>query len=221
MYNIDPADIRAAALKHLAEILEDPRIKGLALRCAGHPALAGDALQNTYYALARLEHLGQIVKLRPYVCKVLLREIRRERNQLGAALIDDFARIAEQHQGAAGGQPASPPAVDDTACTSVQAQVWLARFAAKRECLRDSVPARSDHPARYRTVIYTAAERVLRDGINGEPSEADTNDALRAAYPEYFNQPGASPDLCYQRFRRAREDVKALLQSVVDRDELT
>lgn len=221
MHSIDPAEIRAAALKQLAEILEDPRIKGLALRRAEHPVLAGDALQNTYYSLARLKHLGQIVNLRAYVCKVLLREIRRERNQLGAALVDDFARVAEAHQDAAGGQLASPPAVDNMVCTSLQAQVWLERFAAQRECLRDAVPARSDDPARYRAVICDAAEQVLRDGTNGETSEADANDALRAAYPAYFNQLGASPDLCYQRFRRAREDVKALLQAVVHRPELT
>lgn len=221
MHSIDPADIRAAALKQLAEILEDSRTKGWALWHAGHLALVGDALQNTYYTLARLEHLGQIVNLRAYVYKVLLREIGRERNQLGAALVGDFARVAEAHQDIAGGRPASPPAVDDAACASLQAQVWLERFAAQRECLRDAVPARSDDPARYRAVICDAAEQVLRDGINGEPSEADTNPALRAAYPEYFGQPEASPNTLHQRFRRAREDVKALLRSVVHRSELT
>ncbi len=70
-------------------------------------------------------------------------------------------------------------------------------------------------------MIYAAAEQVLRDAINEEPSEADTNDAFRAAYPEYFDQPGASANLSHQRFRRAREDVKALLQAVVSRDELS
>jgi DNA-directed RNA polymerase specialized sigma24 family protein len=219
--SIDPEDIRAAALKRLAETLEDPRIKGLALWYAGNPALAGDALQSTYFALARLEYLGQIVKLRAYVLKVLFREIRRERNQLGAALVDDFARLVEAHQETAGCQPAPAPAVDETVCTSVQAQIWLERFAAQRERLRDAVPSRSGDPARYRTVICTAAEQVLCDGINAEPSEADTNDALRVAYPEYFGQPDAAPNTLHQRFRRAREDVKALLQTVVNRNELT
>lgn len=221
MDSIDPEEIRAAALKQLAEILVDPRTKGLALRYAGNPALAGDALQNTYFALARLEYLAQIVKLRAYVRKVLIREIRRERNQLGAALVNDFVRVVEAHQETAGCRPAPPPAVDDMAYTSLQAQVWLERFAAQREGLRDAVPARSDEPARYRTVICTAAEQVLRDGINGEPSDADTNDALRAAYPEYFDQSDAAPNTLHQRFRRAREDVRALLQTVVSRDELT
>jgi hypothetical protein len=103
----------------------------------------------------------------------------------------------------------------------VQAQVWLDRFTSQRESLRDSAPARSDAPARYRVVICDAAEQVLRDGINGEPSDADTNPVLLAAYPEYFGQPDAPPNTLHQRFRRAREDVKALLQRVVNRDELT
>lgn len=83
------------------------------------------------------------------------------------------------------------------------------------------IPARSEDPRRYRIVIYHAAEQVLLDGLNGEASDADSNEAFRAAYPGYFAQPGASANLLHQRFRRAREDVKALLQEVVDRGELT
>jgi DNA-directed RNA polymerase specialized sigma24 family protein len=220
VHSIDPADTRPAALQQLAEIQEDPPIQRLALRYTGHPALARDGLQRAYYAMARLENLEQIQNLRAYFCKVLIREIYRERGQLGATLVDDFARVAEAHQDTAGCQP-SPPPVDETVCTSVQAQVWLERFAVQRECLRDAVPARSDDPTRYRTMICTAAEQVLREGINGEPSEADTNPVLRAAYPEYFDQPDASANTNHQRFRRAREDVKALLQTVVHRNELT
>ena len=83
------------------------------------------------------------------------------------------------------------------------------------------MPTRSGNPALYRAAICTSAEGVLRDGINAEPSDADSNDAFRAAYPAYFAQPGASANLLHQRFRRAREDVKALLKAVVRRDELT
>jgi hypothetical protein len=79
----------------------------------------------------------------------------------------------------------------------------------------------SDNPRRYRTVIYGSAEQVLLDGLNGEASDADSNNAFRSAYPEYFAQAGASANLVHQRFRRAREDVKALLQAVFDRNELT
>jgi DNA-directed RNA polymerase specialized sigma24 family protein len=218
---IYPADILATARQQLAEILEDPRIRGLALRYAGHPALADDALQSTYYAIARLEHLEQIQNLRAYVCKVLIREVHRERNQVGAALVEDFARVAEAHQDAVGCHPASPVSVDDAVCTTLQAEVWLERFAAQRDRLRAGVPARSDEPDRYRAVVCDAAGQVLHDGINGESSLADTNPALRAAYPEYFDQPDASPNTLHQRFRRARTDVRSLLQAVVSRDELT
>jgi DNA-directed RNA polymerase specialized sigma24 family protein len=221
VHSIDPADSRAAARQQLAEIREDPRIKGVALRHAGHPALAEDALQSAYYAVARLESLEQIENLRAYFCKVLIREVQRERGQLGAALVDDFPRVVETHHDAVGCHPASPASVEDAVCASLQAQVWLKRFASQRDRLRAEVPARSDAPARYRAVVCDAAGQLLRDGINGEPSEADTNAALRVAYPKYFDQPGAPPNTLHQRFRRAREDVKALLQAVLSHDELT
>ena len=221
MHSIYPADILENARQQLAEIMKDPRVRGLALRYAGHPALADDALQSTYYAMARLEHLGQIQNLRAYVCKVLIREIRRERGQLRTIVIDDFARIADEHQDAAGCHPAASPSVEDAVCTSAQAEAWLERFAAQRDYLRAGVPSRSDDPDRYRGVISDAAGQVLCDGINGESSEADSNDAFRAAYSEYFDQPDAAPNTLHQRFRRARTDVRALLQAVVRRDELT
>ena len=221
MHSIYPADILENARQQLAEILEDPWIRGLALRHAGHPALADDALQSTYYAMARLEHLGQIQNLRAYVCKVLIREIRRERGQLRTIVIDDFARIADEHQDGAGCHPAALLSVEDAVCTSAQAEAWLERFAAQRDYLRAGVPSRSDDPDRYRALICDAAGQVLYDGINGESSEADTNPALRVAYPEYFDQPDAAPNTLHQRFCRARTDVRALLQAVVRRDELT
>jgi hypothetical protein len=55
----------------------------------------------------------------------------------------------------------------------------------------------------------------VRDGIGGEPSDADSNDAFRAAYLAWFNHPDCEANTLHQRFRRAREDVKALLHAVV------
>jgi hypothetical protein len=110
--------------------------------------------------------------------------------------------------------------VDEAVCFSVQAESWLKRFTGQREHLLAAVPSRSADPARYCEVIYSAAGQVLRDGINAEPSDADSNDAVRAAYPEYFDQAGAAPNTLHKRFSRAREDVKALLQEIVNRDEL-
>lgn len=55
----------------------------------------------------------------------------------------------------------------------------------------------------------------MRDGIGGGPSDADSNDAFRAGYPEWSNQPDCEANTLHQRFRRARDDVKALLQADV------
>ena len=98
MSSIQPADPvatarqRLAALQHLTEIREDPRIKRLARRYAGDPALADDALQRTYYALAKLKNLEQITNLPAYFRKVLVRQVHRERGQLDATLVEDFTR---------------------------------------------------------------------------------------------------------------------------------
>ena len=101
--------------------------------------------------------------------------------------------------------------IDDTVRILLLARSLRARLAARRKSLLAAIPARSDDPRRYRTVIYDSIEQVLIDGLNGEASDADSNDAFRATYPGYFARPGASANLLHQRFRRAREDVKALL----------
>lgn len=62
--------------------------------------------------------------------------------------------------------------------------------------------------------MYAAAEAILSAGMKGEPSKADSNEAFRVLYPEYFAQPGASANACHQRFIRARADVRALIQAV-------
>ena len=220
MHSINPEDWRETVRQQLAAIREDPRIVGLALRHAGDPDLAEDALQSAFIAVAWLENLEEIKNLRAYFCTVLVREVYRQRGQLGACLVEDFVRVAEAHQDSAGCHPVAPPRTDEAACRSVQGQIWLERFATGRDCLRAAIPARSSDPDRYRAVIDAAAEHILRDGINGEPRGADTNDAFRAAFPDYFDQPGAAVNTLHQRFRRARADVRALLQAVVNRDEL-
>lgn len=54
--------------------------------------------------------------------------------------------------------------------------------------------------------------RLVRDEIGGEPSDAGSNEAFRAAYRRGSTSPDCEADTLYQRFRRARDDVKALLQ---------
>lgn len=216
MYSIDPADGLTAVRQELVEIRQDPRIKRLALRYAGHPDLADDALQSAFYAVARLKNLAQIENLRAYFCRVLIREVHQARGQLGAAPVEDFACVAETRQ-----DRMSPPSIEDAVCASLQARSWLERLVIERDALMAAVPARSDDPGRYRAVIFDSAEQVLRDGINGEFSEGGTNPAFRMAYPEYFDQPDASPNTSHQRFRRARVDLRALLQVVVSQDEIS
>jgi hypothetical protein len=115
------------------------------------------------------------------------------------------------------------------------ADAWFARLETHRDELlaaipgrssgpdgcQTGIPARSHGPGRYRAMILAAAEQVLRDAIRGEAGESDSNDAFRAAYPEYFDQPGATSNTLHQRFRRAREDVRALLKAIISRDELS
>jgi len=221
MHSTDPAGrLAAAALRQLVEIWKDPRIKSLARRHAGDPDVADDALQSAYYAVARVNHLDQIENLRAYFCRVLIHEAHRERGQLRAALVEDFDRVAEERPGAADGHRTSPPSFQDAVCASLLARSWLKRLAGQRDGLLAAVPARSDDPGRYRAVIYAVAENILRAGISCDAVDVDANDAFRAFYPEYFRQPGATPNTCDQRFRRGRMDVRALLQSVISHDEL-
>lgn len=207
---------KTPSLQQLLEIWEDPQIKGFALRYAGDPELADDALQSAYYTVAGLPYLDSIKNLRAYFCTVLRMEVSRARRQVGAVLMDDFASLAEQRLGTAGSLGSPQPSFEDALSASVQARSWLKRLADERDRLLASVPARSADPNRYRAVIYAAVEQVLRNGISGEGGEADTNDAFRAAYPEYFAQPGVSPNICHQHLTRARSDVWSLLRKVVE-----
>jgi hypothetical protein len=221
MLSTCPADRLADARQQLVGIWMDPRIRSLARRHAGDSDVAEDALQSAYCAVVRLEHLDQIENLPAYFCRVLIHEVHRERGQLHAALVEDFDRVAEERQSVVGGQRTSPPCFQDGVCASLQGQAWLKRLADGHGDLLASIPARSRDSDRYRVVIYAAAEQILRAGISGDASEADTNDTLRAFYPEYFQEPGAAPNTCDQRYCRARMDVRALLRSVVSHDELS
>ena len=205
------------------------RVQGFLIRTGCDHDLAEEITDDAFLAArARWEDLRTLAGPETYVFKVARNEsikrrrlaLRRAEAPYGTELENLDGLVEPRQRGAAAAAPAPSRPVDETVGIALQARAWLERFAAQQGHLRAAVPARSNEPDRYRALIYDAAEQVLRDGINGEPSDADSNAAFRAAYPEYFSQPGASPDLCHQRFRRAREDVKALLQGVVRRDEL-
>jgi hypothetical protein len=217
--NTQTPEGRAAFQQQLLEIHEDPEIRSLAHRRAGDPYLAWDALQGAYCAIARLKHPERIEDLRRYFCRVLINEVNHLRGQLRATLVEDFESLAEAHQGEVGSLPAPPP-VDETVSTSVVGEAWLERLSAQRAELAAQVPGRSDHHDRYRRVIIATAVQLLRSIFEQNVSEADSDDALRAAYPEWFAAEGATTSNLYQRLSRARADVRAVLKIVIKLDEL-
>lgn len=208
--------------RRLLAIRHDPQVIRLAHKRADDPHLAEDALQIAYYRVTTVSDPRRIDNLHAYFVTVLKNEVTALRAQgqkttplpkLTAAL--EFG----QHDTVVCGSARSR-SIEDLVRTSLLAKSLHARLTARRLTLLLEIPARSADPRRYRIVVYRSAEQVLHDGLNGEASDADSNDAFRAAYTEYFAQPGASANLLHQRFRRAREDVKALLRSVVERHEL-
>jgi DNA-directed RNA polymerase specialized sigma24 family protein len=215
MDSTDPFGRRTDALRRLLELWQDPQVRGYAWRRAGDRDLADDALQTTYYLMARLKHLAEIENLKAYFYQVLRHEIDRQRGELRAGLVEDPSRPAENCQPGARAQDKSPPAFEDAVCVSVLFRHLHKRLVSRREELLATVPARSADPGRYRAVIYAAACQILSDGGKGEVSEADSNEALQASYPEYFAQPGASANTCHQRCLRARADVRKLLQALI------
>jgi len=179
------------------------------VKWAGHPDLAEDDLQTAYCQVAAQSKPERIVNRRTYFLRVLKNEALKRYAPRTEVPLDDLDTALT---------PAPP--VDEKVCNSLRDQSWLERLAGQRDRLLAAIPARSGDPDRYQGLVYETAGQVLRDGVNGEPSDADSNDAFGAAFPEYFAQPRASANLLHQRLRRAREDVRALLQAVVSHDEL-
>jgi len=196
--------------QELLALRQDPQVRRFAWKLVGDRDLVEDLHQTIFCKLAALEHPERIGNLRGYYFRVLRNEATKLYILRQETPFEDPDSVRA---------PAQP--IDDKVCNSMCHHTWLQRLRVRREVLLAAIPARSEDPSRYRIVIYHAAEQVLLDGLNGEASDADSSDAFRGAYPGYFAQPGASANLLHQRFRRAREDVKALLQAVVSRDELT
>lgn len=215
MDRTDRVDRPTSAHRELLELWQDQQVRGYARRYAGDHEVADDALQSTYYAMARLKHLAEIENMKAYFYQVLRREIARERGQLGAILIEDFAREADDRQLDARAMDKSSAGFEDELCTSVQCWYLHKQLLADRDKLLASVPGRSPNNERYREVVYAAAEAILSAGMRAEPSEADSIKAFRESYAEYFAQPGAAANTCHQRFLRARADVRALLRALV------
>jgi DNA-directed RNA polymerase specialized sigma24 family protein len=218
--HINPPDGQAAFFAELLAIREDPKVRGLALRRAGDRDLAEDALQEAWYAVAQVRDPGRIENLRAYFCRTLINKVYDLRGHQEPALVEDFESLAESQQGAAGCTPAPPRPVPDLVSTRLLTRIWLDRLNARRESLTKAVPGRSSDPSRYRTLIVSVAEQVLRAIVDGGVSDADSNQALRAAYSQWFGEKADAANNVHQRFSRARGDVRDVLAAIVHRDEL-
>jgi DNA-directed RNA polymerase specialized sigma24 family protein len=209
------ADGRSDYLERLASIREDPKVKNLARSRAGDSALAEDALQEAYFAVARVEDPEHIEDLRAYYCRVLLRSIHQLRGQLGTGLVDDFRRVADNCQRKPGGEPAPPP-FDGTVISNLFVQDCLRYLAAHRAAVSRKVPGRSPDPGRYRDVVVAGAKGMLLASV----SDIDLNQTFRTAYPQWFAENGVPVSNIHQRFARARADACRLLRDIIKRRDL-
>ena len=121
-----PDDSRSDYLEQLAVIREDPQVKNLAHRRAGDPELAKDALQEAYYAMAKMDP-EQIEDLRKYFCTVVTHTAYRLRGQLRAAVVEDPAGLVDASGRKLGGE-SLPPTFDEAVHTNMMGDNW-------RECL--------------------------------------------------------------------------------------
>jgi DNA-directed RNA polymerase specialized sigma24 family protein len=209
-----------AFLDELAQVAQDPEIRRLARRRAGSHELAEDALQETYWAIARRKQPEIIRDLRAFFCRSLLREIDHQRARLIAVPTADID-IADNTQGRTWFNRHTQPSVDDEAARNFLTGRLLTRLDRERDRFAASVPGRSTEQDRYRTAIVLAAQRILSLLLEGQVTQSDWNEILRSAYPEWCDEPGLTQDAANQRLSRARRDVQSLYEHLVSRDELT
>lgn len=192
----------------------DPEIVRLAERYARTRDVAYDAIQETYYAVVRVRDPDHITDLRRYFCRALQRQVVELLELAGPSPSDDVdALVAARSNGTR--RPGA--SAEEHAVRSVQRATWLRRLARLPAV---SVPGRSPDPRRYQAVIVTIARHVLPALLQGEVSAADLDQLLARAYPEWFADEEASRATYHQRFSRGRRDLRAVLASVISRDEL-
>lgn len=214
-----PAPGRSDFLEQLVAVWRDPQVKHLARGRAGDPDLAEDALQETYYAMARARDPQQIEDVRAYFCRVLVRKIHYLRGQLMATVVDDFVGLADACGRKLVGE-ARPLPFDEAVNTELLVRKWLRCLVSRRAALLREIPGRSPEPSRYRDSVETTAEWMLLAILGGDFRREDLNQALRAAYREWFAEEGAASNNIQQRLSRGRADVSDLLLTIVSRDDL-
>jgi len=205
-------------LDDLAELVEDPAIRRLAERRARSHEVAEDALQETFYAVARTQHPEAIEDLRAFFCKSLIRVIYRQLTLSAPIPAEDIAVIADSRQGLSSSSTSAPASVESQADLRLLAEAALIRLERDRAELMAMVPGRSDDPRRYRRMIVAVTERILRLLFEGAVATADWNAVLRLEYPQLCDCPGLARDALHQRLSRARADIQSLLRVILPRD---
>lgn len=205
--------------KELLAIREGPEVRSLALRRAKNREVVEDALQAAFYAVSRVPDPGAIADLRAYFCRVLIQEIYRELSQLRATPLEGFASLIDMRQGLPGSSSPAPRSLPEDFTIRLLGRGWLRALTARRGQLAARVPRRSGDPARYQRLIVRVAEHMLRT-ILGENADADINAVLRGGYAEWLAARDCSENTRHQRLLRARNDVCALLKTIVERGDL-
>jgi hypothetical protein len=202
----------------LADLVEDPAIRRLAMRRARSRELAEDALQETYHAVAKTQNPEAIEDLRAFFCKSLIRTIIRQLSLSAPIPAGDIGMIADSRQGLS--ESSTPPlaSVADEAYLRLLAEGALTRLERDRAELMAMVPGRSDDPLRYQSTVIAVTAMVLRLLFEGPVTIADWNAVLRSQYPQWCDEPGLAHDAAYQRLSRARGDVQLLLRAILPRE---
>ena len=202
----------------LAALARDPDTRRLAMRRAGSRELAEDALQETYWNIAKMAQPGSIRDLGAFFRTSLIREINHLRARRGPLPVEDIAAAGEQ--GAASSSRTLPDSVEHVVEIRRLAQCVLSRFETDHGQLMTAVPRRSADPRYYRSAILAAARKIFLMLVRGSVTSADWNAALKFAYPLWFAEAGLPPDAVDQRLSRGRSDVRMLLRRLLAREEL-
>lgn len=201
----DPGDY-----EELAAIACDPGMRRVARRLAG--SMAYDLLQETWYAIARTSAREPIENPRGYFYRTMVNTWRH--------MSLDMTRhgIPADDLDAARGPTHGMPSAEQDALGHLDAADRRVRLRARRAKLWLTIPLYSPDPYRYRKVLMAVAEAAVAG--DGPVSRIELNEALMAAYPEWFGAPDARPGTLQQRRCRARQAIQRLLAAVLDPDDL-
>ena len=136
-----PRRDRTSFLAELAAIAQDPRGARASSEAREYPHLAEDALQDTFYAVARTRDPQSIHNLHAFFCKTLIRQINHQLAHPTLILVEDISAISDRYQD----RPLSSADVlsadfETELHTLLQVEEWLTRLRNERNKLAASVP---------------------------------------------------------------------------------